>query len=146
MARRRVVIEGDEELRELLESIVDGVEDLRDVGTSAAKLIADRAYAQAPEQSGGLKADIRTYASKQNAGVRVGRKRIPYAGPIVGGHGSPRAPRAQGGYVLPNPFIYDAGDERAEAVFDAYHEFTEDLVAGRRPKSANKYRLHENES
>lgn len=128
-----------------MSSIVDGVEDLRDVGTSAAKLIADRAYQQAPEQSGGLKADIRTFASKKNAGVRVGRKRLPYAGPIVGGHGSAEAPRAQGGYVTPNPFIFDAGDDRAQAVFDAYHEFTDALVAGKRPKSATKYRLHEPE-
>ncbi|MGB0890572.1 MAG: hypothetical protein ACPGWS_09840, partial [Solirubrobacterales bacterium] len=85
------------------------------------------------------------FAGKRNAGVRVGRKRIAHAGPIVGGHGSPGATRPQGGYVLPRPFIFDAADERAEAVIRNYENFVEDLVAGRRPKAESRYRLHEPE-
>lgn len=145
MARQRVVIEGDDELRELLTGIVAGVEDLREVGAGAAKLIADRAYQQAPEDSGTLRADIRTFATKRNAGVRVGRKRLPYVGPVVGGHGAPGATRPQGGYVLPNPFIFDAADQRARAVIENYESFVDDLTAGRRPKAAARYRLHEDE-
>ncbi len=145
MARRRVVIEGDDDLRELLEGIVDGLDDLRPVGHSAAKLIADRAYQQAPIREGALRADIRTFASRRNAGVRVGRKRLPYAGPVVGGHGAPGATRPQGGYVLPNPFIYDAADARASAVVRNYEEFVDDLLAGRRPNAAEKYRVTEPE-
>lgn len=145
MARQRVVIEGDDLLRKQLEEIVEGLDDLTEVGTGAAALIAERAAAQAPEQSGTLRADIRTFAGKRNAGVRVGRKRVPYAGPIVGGHGGPGATRPQGGFVRPDPFIFDASDDRARAVIDNYETFVDDLAAGRRPKAARRYRLHEPE-
>ncbi len=145
MARQRVVIEGDNKLRRQLADIVDGLDDLREAGTGAAALIAERAERQVPIRSGTLKGDIRTFATKTNAGVRVGRKRLPYAGPVIGGHGAPGATRPQGGWVLPNPFIFDAADDRAEAVVDAYETFVDDLIAGRRPRAERRYRLHTNE-
>ena len=145
MARQRVVIDGDDEFRELLSKLVDGVEDLRSVGHSAGALIAERAARQAPHASGALAADIRVFAGKKNAGIRVGRKRLPYVGPIIGGHGSPGNPRLQGGYVLPNPFIFDAADERAAAVIKNYEDFVDDLAAGKRPKAAKRYKNTEPE-
>ena len=146
MARARVVIEGDDRIRREMEKIVDGVEDLREVGGGAARFIAERAYTQVPVASGALKNDIRTFASKRNAGVRVGRKRLPYAGPVIGGHGAPGATRPQGGYMAPpNPFLFDAADERVGEVVATYERFIEALVDGRKPKSEHKYRLHEAE-
>lgn len=146
MARERVVIEGDEKLQKQLTKIVKGVDDLREVGKSAAKPVADRAYGQVPVDSGALQADIRTFATKTNAGVRVGRKRLPYAGPIIGGHGADGVERPQGGYIAPpRPFLFNAMDERHDAVIATYERFIDDLVAGKRPKAAVRYRIHEDE-
>jgi len=142
VARQRVVIEGDELLRKQLAKMVEGLDDLREVGTGAAALIAERAASQAPVATGTLKDDIRTFATKANAGIRVGRKRLPYVGPAVGGHGSPGATRPQGGYMLPQPFIYDAASQEAAAVIRNYEDFIEDLVAGKRPKAESRYRRH----
>lgn len=142
MARQRIVLEGDEQLKELLEDILLGLDDFREAGTGAAALVAQRAYDQAPRRSGTLAEDIRTFATKRNAGMRVGRKRIPYAGPIVGGHGSRSATRLQGGYVLPNPFPFDALDDRRAAIEGTYHAFIDDLTNGRLPKAEHRYRLH----
>lgn len=145
MARQRVVIEGDKALQKELEKIVGGLDDLREVGTGAAALIAQRAEQQAPVASGSLRDDIRTFAAKRNAGIRVGRKSKPHVGPVIGGHGSPNATRPQGGWIRPNPFPFDAADERRSAVIATYEDFVDDLVAGKRPQAANRYRFHEPE-
>ena len=141
---RRVVIQGDERLIRRLTELTQGLDDLRVAGQGAGALVAELAASQAPVDTGALRDDIRTFATKTNAGVRVGRKRLPYAGPIVGGHGAPGATRAQGGYIAPpRPFIYDAFSDKAKAIEATYDEFIEDLMAGRRPKSSGKYRIHE---
>lgn len=144
MATTKVVIEGDRELAKALAEILDGVQNLGEgPGTEAAKLVAQRAEARAPVQSGALRDTIRTFARKSNAGIRIGFARTPYAGPIVGGHGGPGAPRAQGGYVLPNPFPFDALDSRYSAVIATYERHIEKLLAGKPVRSPEKYKRHE---
>jgi hypothetical protein len=144
VARQRVVIEGDEEVRRQLEALVAGVENLNvTAGTEAARIVAERAYERAPHQSGALRDDIRTFAQKRNAGFRVGRARIPYAGPVVGGHGSAATPRAQGGWIRPNPFPFDALDARYSAVIETYERFIQKLVDGEPVRNPQKYRNHD---
>ena len=142
MPAGKVVIEGDDEFRRIFEALLEGVSDLKEVGAGAANMIAERAANQAPVVSGALQADIRTFSTVKNAGIRVGRSRIPYAGPVVGGHGAPGATRLWGGFMRPNPFIWDAADIRAQAVVDNYFFFIDELTSGRRPKAAKRYRLH----
>ena len=144
MAKVRAVVEGDVELRRELERILAGVELLNEgAGVEAARLVAERAYDQAPKQSGKLADTVRTFATKRQAGIRIGFARIPYAGPIIGGHGSPGSPRAQGGYIRPNPFPYDALDSRYSAVIDAYERFIEKAIAGEPIRNPQKYKRHE---
>lgn len=145
MVKPKVVIEGDAELRAHLMSILDGVENMNEgAGAEAARLVAERAERQAPALSGVLRDTIRTFAQKRNAGIRVGFARVPYAGPVVGGHGSASFPRAQGGFMRPNPFPYDALDQRYSAVIEVYERFIDqaldDPASIRNPQ---KYKRHE---
>ncbi len=54
------------------------------------------------------------------ARVQFGGPATPWAGPSHFGHGSPGNPRPQGGYMIANPFLYDAADQRREQVVDLY--------------------------
>lgn len=145
---QRVVLEGDKELAALLTQMVAGLETLNEpAGHEAAALVAEAAEARAPVRTGRLRTDLRTYANKRNAGIRVGRKSVPYAGPVVGGYGSPGLPRRQGGYNSPpNPFIFSAADDRARAVVDTYERFVNALIdhPDRMP-TARKYKRTESE-
>lgn len=80
------------------------------------KLMAEEvlfgARQRVPYVSGALQRSGRTSSTKRAGFVRFGSSAVPYAGPAHFGH----RPRPQGGYMLPNPFLYDAADARADAV------------------------------
>jgi len=90
----------------------------KQVHKDAAEVVLDLADRTVPDRSGGLRRTGRA-AGQQNSGtVRYGTKSKPYAGPVHFGHLN----RPQGGYVLPNPWLFDAADQRREEVFDKFRE------------------------
>lgn len=67
-------------------------------------------------------------ARRGRARVQFGSPATPWAGPSHFGDGTPGNPRPQGGYMLPNPFLYDAADQRREQVIDLYLRRTVDAI------------------
>ena len=114
--------QGMKELRRKI-SVLDGnFDDLKELHTDLAKIVADRASQLAPVKSGKLRDTIRASGTKTAGRVRAGFKRVPYAGPVHFGWATrPDFNKGwQGGPILPNPFLYDALDERHNEVFETY--------------------------
>jgi len=71
-------------------------------GKRAVEPVADAARASVPKVTGTLAGDIRVSGSKSGAAVRMGRARIPYAGPVeFGGYPGDRPFIADGRYLWP---------------------------------------------
>ena len=96
------------------------LKDLSAVHKAAAEVVADAARGKAPVQSGELRGDIRAKGTKTFGSVAVGRRSIPYAGPIHFGW-----PRHN---IEAQPFIYDALEERSAYVVEKYDQYVEALV------------------
>lgn len=94
------------------------------IGQEVAEPVAETARALVPRQSGTLASSIRVFGTRRDAGVRAGFKRIPWAGPAHFGH----RPRAQGGFMVANPFLYDALDQRRREVLSLYEKRVDDLI------------------
>jgi hypothetical protein len=73
---------------------------------------------------GALRRSGRASGTKTAGFVRFGNAQVPYAGPIHFGH----RPRSQGGYTLPQPFLYDAADERFDAVYSRFQRHLESVL------------------
>lgn len=117
-----------ENLDELLRDIrrLEGDVVAKEINKSAADVVLDEADRNVPEVSGRLRRSGRTSGQAKAGVVRYGRASVPYAGPIHFGHN----PREQGGFTLPNPWLYDAADRRRREVIDKYQERVNEL--GRR--------------
>ena len=114
--------QGMRELRRKI-SVLDGnFDQLKELHEDVAKIVAFRASQLAPVQSGELRDTIRASGTKTAGRVRAGFKRVPYAGPVHFGWSTrPDAAKGwRGGPILPNPFLYDALDERHNEVFETY--------------------------
>ena len=113
---------GMRELRKNLSMLDDDFEDLKELHLDLAKMVADRAEALAPVRTGRLKETIRASGTKTAGRVRAGFKRFPYIAPVH--FGWPTRPNDAkgwlGGPIQPNPFLYDALDQRYNKVFEAY--------------------------
>lgn len=96
------------------------------VAKVAGELVA--AAAKPKSRSSRVQRTGRVTASKGVARVLFGSPATPWAAPSHWGHGTPGAPRPQGGYMLPNPFLYDALDQRREQVIDLYYRRTVDAI------------------
>lgn len=96
------------------------LKDLSAVNKSAAEVVADSARGKVPVLSGQLRGSIRARGTQRFGSVAAGRRSIPYAGPIHFGW-----PRHN---IEPQPFIYDALEERSDAVIEKYDQFIEALV------------------
>ena len=103
---------GVKELRRELRRMGDDLEDLKALNLDVATLVSDRAKDLVPRRTGNLADTIRPAGTKTAGRVRAGFKRVPYAGVIHFGH------PARG--IQPQPFLYDALDQRRGEVFDAY--------------------------
>ena len=109
-----VEAEGMRELRKKLRRMDNGMDNLKGLHLDLAEIVADRAEALAPVRTGRLKQTIRAAGTQTAGRVRAGYKRIPYAGPVHFGWATrPNAAKGwRGGPIHPNPFLYDARDER----------------------------------
>lgn len=108
------------------------------IAKALAEMVLARAKIEAPvgpsgrrgHRPGTLQRSGRASGTRKQGVVRFGGPKVPYAGPVHFG----ALARPQGGYNLPQPFLYDAADARREAVyarFEAYAQrVLERLVAG----------------
>lgn len=97
--------------------------DLRDLtkaNKAAAEVVAVEARNIAPRVTGHLAGSTRATATKVQGQVAVGSSSVPYAGPIIFGW-----PRRN---IAPNPFIYEALDDRRGEVEDVYHRRVDELI------------------
>ena len=103
---------GVKELRRELRRMGDDLEDLKTLNLDVATMVAERAKDIVPRRTGNLADTIRPAGTKTAGRVRAGFKRVPYAGVIHFGFPARR--------IQPQPFLYDALDQRRGEVFDAY--------------------------
>lgn len=115
-----VQVTGAKELRRALKRMGDDLNDLRAINLAAARDVADEAQHTVPRVSGALAGAITPKATKASGSVSAGGRRLPYAGVIHFGW-----PRHN---IEPQPFLFDALDNRREAVADKYRERVDALV------------------
>ena len=124
------------------------VQDIKDAHEAAAKIVYDAAkpkapvhgsssvisgkpYWQTPGHAAGNMARTLRHSGTQRGGfVRAGKKLVPYAGPVHFGWPSrPNPARGwQGGPIRPNPFIFNALDERREQVAVEFQRYIDRLI------------------
>ena len=100
------------------------------VGSGTTSVISGRPYWPGRSGSGGsLKGTLRSGASARAGVVRIGKKLVPYAGPVH--YGWPTRPNPakgwRGGPIPPNPFLYDALDDRRAEVEDVFYRYLQDI-------------------
>lgn len=86
--------------------------ELKVVHLAQAEAVADTARPEAPRRSGRLAGSLRAGATATSGNVKAGSKKIPYAAPIHFGY-----PKRN---IEPQPFLYEALDERRDEITDAY--------------------------
>lgn len=119
----QVQVQGAAELRRALKQMGDDLADLKEAHRAAAESVATEARSRVPVVSGTLLGTIRTSVRQTGASVMAGggRRRVPYAGPIhFGWHRR---------HIVPQPFLYDAMDERRDEVAADYQARVAKLVA-----------------
>jgi hypothetical protein len=100
--------------------VQDGLTDLKATHGEAAEIVEDRATAIAPRRTGRLAADIRSSGQAAGGVVRAGRARVRYAGVIHFGWAAHN--------IEPQPFLYDALDDRRDEVVAAYNDGVKRLL------------------
>lgn len=129
----QVRVEGLAELRSRLRQAKDKElnNELKAAHRAAAEIVATAARPLVPTRTGKLLASLRTNASLRSGRVAMGRKSVPYAGPIHFGWASrPNRGRGwRGGPIAPNPFLYDALDRRRESVLEKFREGMDAVAA-----------------
>lgn len=77
-----IQLKGAKELARGLKQAGADLKDLKAVNRQAAQIVVPEAKSLAPSRSGRLAASVRAGATQKAGVVRVGSKRVPYAGPI----------------------------------------------------------------
>ncbi|RGU31637.1 HK97 gp10 family phage protein [Bifidobacterium pseudocatenulatum] len=77
-----IQLKGASELARGLKQAGADLKDLKAVNREAAQIVVPEAKSLAPNKSGRLAASIRAGATQKAGVVRVGTKKVPYAGPI----------------------------------------------------------------
>ena len=129
-----IELEGQREFRRALRAMGDDLDDLKAAHLAGARIVMKEALELVPILTGTLKDTIRASGTKTKGVVRAGYKRVPYAGPIhFGAPGWP--PDGFGGYgsgtLTPQPFLYDARDNRRDEVLDVYADRLNEILAKR---------------
>jgi hypothetical protein len=116
----KIQVDGARELRRALKHLDAGIDDLKDAHRDAGELIAEEGRTLAPYDTGELRGSIRPDRRANGSNVLAGGRRVPYAGPIHFGWPAHN--------IDPDPFLYDALDNRADEVRAAYAHNVEALV------------------
>lgn len=120
MTKPTVTVDGARELRKALKAVDGGVADLKSAHAEAAEIVEDRGHQLVPRLSGLLDSSIRSSGQAAGGVVRAGRSSVPYAGPIHFGWPAHN--------IEPQPFLYDALDDRSQQVVDVYEERVGSLI------------------
>jgi hypothetical protein len=126
----------------------DAVDDLKKAHAAAAKIVENAArpkvpvssgstsvvsgtryWTPGPSNSGAFRSTLRSSGQHRGGYVRAGKKLVPYAGPVHFGWPNRPDPAKgwRGGPIRPNPFLYDALDERREEVAEAFAGYIDDI-------------------
>ena len=111
--RAGIEVEGGPQLRRAFGRMEDRADDLRDAHRSAAETVEKEAESIAPRLTGALIGSIRSSVRKTGSSVLAGGTGlVPYAGPVHFGWRSRN--------IEPQPFLYDALDNRRREVAERY--------------------------
>ena len=118
-----VQVEGARELRKSMRAAGDKMQDLKSLHLRLADDVADTAKTLVPVRTGRLQKSIRGAGTKTFAAVRAGNNRV---------RGVPYAPVIHFGWarrgIKPQPFLYEALDDRRQEVIEAYNAEVRSLV------------------
>ena len=126
MVKPAVDVEGGRQLRRKFKEAGDDMADLKKLHERLADDVAGTAKTKVPVRTGRLRDSIRGSGTKTAARVRVGNTRlsgpsaVPYAKPIHFGWTARN--------IKPQPFIYEALDERRQEVIDAYNDEVRQII------------------
>lgn len=113
-------VSGLREVRKALKQYGDETKTaLKPANLEAAKVVANKARYFVPIRTGALESTIRALATTKSGKVRVGNSKVEYAGPIH--FGWPNR------LIKPQPFIYDALDDRIGEVISLYNSAIDEL-------------------
>lgn len=122
MAGNEIKIEGIGKLMRSLKQLdADLVEEVKETHRDAANRVAATARPKVPVRTGRLAADIRVGVTIKSGTVKIGRKAVPYAGPIH--FGWPAR------HIAPQPFMYEALDARRNELERLYSTRIAEIVA-----------------
>jgi HK97 gp10 family phage protein len=108
-------------MRQLKQLDPDLVAEVKETHRDAANRVAATARPKVPVRTGRLAADIRVGVTIKSGTVKIGRKAVPYAGPIHFGWPSRR--------IAPQPFMYEALDARRGELERLYGTRLAEIVA-----------------
>lgn len=114
-----VEVEGARELRRALRRMGERADDLTDTHRAAAERVETAAEHGAPKRSGRLAGSGKARATKTRAYVTFGT-RLEYAAVIHFGWPAHN--------IAPDPFLYDALDDRRSEVVELYERRIEALI------------------
>ena len=126
MARPAFEVEGMRDTRRKLRQAGDDLSDLKDLHKRLADDIAGTAKTKTPERSGRLRRSVRGSGTKTAARIRAGnnqknfRHGVQYAGPIHFGWAEKN--------IKPQPFMYEALDDRRQEVVDRYNDEVRTII------------------
>lgn len=118
--RPGIEVEGGPQLQRAFKKLGDRADDLKGLHGDIGEMVADTAESLVPVESGELQESISSSSRKTGATVLAGRRSVPYAGPIHFGW------RARN--IEPQPFLYDALDDRRDDIVRRYNDGIDDLV------------------
>jgi hypothetical protein len=125
--RVSVEVDGDEKLGRAFDRAADDIGPRTErVERDEGEAVARGARSRAPRRKGALRGSVRSVGGV----VTAGDSGVPYAGPIHFGWASrPNPARGwRGGPISPNPFLYDALDDRRQHAEHAFAEATSEVV------------------
>lgn len=114
MTKPTIKVDGARDLRRALKAVDGGITDLKRAHADAAEVVEQRASELVPVLDGILDSSIRSAGQAAGGIVRAGSASVRYAGPIHFGW------PARG--IAPQPFLYDALDDRANQVLEVYED------------------------
>lgn len=84
--------------------------------------------AKAGSRSRRVRRTGKTSTRRNRAMVRFGSPQVPWTAPSHFGHGTASSPRAQGGWMPANPFLFRARDEREDEIVDLFLQRTREAI------------------
>lgn len=117
-------VDGLDALVSTILAVEKDVKTAKSVFKSGAQIVERQAKSNARKRSGKLRRSGRSGATKKGGNVKFGSKRVPWALPYHFGHKN----RPQGGFMRPDPFLYEAGDKRAEEVRQAFEDHVNKII------------------